>query len=123
PLMKYHAKYFVADEVTALVTTLNCTRKCFESTCDFMVFTRDPQVISGLRNLFHFDSSVSAPEMAPAITQRLIVGPDDSRRRLIRLFSQAASSIRIVDHRVTDPEIIELLRQRERQGLKVHVVA
>ena len=29
PVVKYHAKYLVADETTAVVTTLNPTRKCF----------------------------------------------------------------------------------------------
>ena len=31
-VMKYHAKYIVADDGPALITSLNFTRKCFEST-------------------------------------------------------------------------------------------
>ncbi|MGH9218129.1 MAG: phospholipase D-like domain-containing protein, partial [Vicinamibacterales bacterium] len=29
PVVKYHAKYLVADGTTAIITTLNPTRKCF----------------------------------------------------------------------------------------------
>src|SRR6185503_6943322 len=43
-VVKYHAKYIVADDGPALVTTLNFTRKCFESTRDFVIFSQDPEV-------------------------------------------------------------------------------
>jgi cardiolipin synthase len=123
PLMKYHAKYFVADEKLALVTSLNCTRKCFESTCDFMLFTHDPEVITGLKDLFEFDCCATPAGTAPTLTTRLIVGPDHSRQRLIQILSDAASSIRIVDHRVRDAQILALLAEKERQGLKVQLIA
>src|SRR5215831_936366 len=54
-IVKYHAKYIVADDGPALVTSLNFTRKCFETTSDFMVFSDDPQVVSGLKALFTND--------------------------------------------------------------------
>ncbi|HXR45634.1 MAG TPA: phospholipase D-like domain-containing protein, partial [Pseudolysinimonas sp.] len=34
---KYHAKYIVADDRVALVTSLNFTSKCFTRTCDFLL--------------------------------------------------------------------------------------
>ena len=34
PVVKYHAKYLVADDGPAVVASLNLTRKCFERTCD-----------------------------------------------------------------------------------------
>src|SRR5262245_25599657 len=103
PLMKYHAKYIVADDGPALVTSLNLTHKCFEDTCDFLVFSEDPNVVSGLKSLFERDSIL--PDTLPAadVTDRLIVGPEDARQRLTQFLSAAESSIRIVDHRVTDP--------------------
>src|SRR6185369_14803415 len=44
-VVKYHAKYIVADDGPALVTTLNFTRNCFESTRNFVIFSQDPEVI------------------------------------------------------------------------------
>jgi phosphatidylserine/phosphatidylglycerophosphate/cardiolipin synthase-like enzyme len=122
PTMKYHAKYIIADDTRVLVTSLNFTRKCFETTCDFLVFSDDPEVASGLKNLFDADCTASPNGLAVPATQRLIIGPDDSRKRLIQLLSNATSSIRIVDHRVTDPEIVELLRQKRQQGVSVQVL-
>ena len=39
PVVKYHAKYIVADDGPALVASLNFTRKCFTSTSDFLLLT------------------------------------------------------------------------------------
>ena len=45
PVVKYHAKYLVADEATAIVTTLNPTRKCFTRTWDAVLVTHDASVV------------------------------------------------------------------------------
>src|SRR4030095_7851207 len=42
PVVKYHAKYLVADEATAMITTLNPTRKCFTRTWDAVLILADP---------------------------------------------------------------------------------
>src|SRR5829696_999932 len=39
PVVKYHAKYVVADHGPALVASLNFTKKCFAKTCDAVVIT------------------------------------------------------------------------------------
>src|SRR3989475_5386801 len=80
PVMKYHAKYIVADDGPALVTSLNFTRKCFESTRDFLLFTEEPEVVTGLKILFEHDCNTPA-EVLTAITDRLMVPPDAGRDR------------------------------------------
>jgi len=52
PVVKYHAKYLLADDGPALITSLNLTAKCFGATCDFILLTHDPGVVAGLRELF-----------------------------------------------------------------------
>lgn len=121
PVMKYHAKYIVADDGPALVSSLNFTRKCFESTCDFLIFSDQPDVVSGLKELFEND--YRSPESPlPRITERLIVGPDYARERFTRLMNEAQTSIRIIDHRVTDPNVLALLREKQNQGVAVQVL-
>ena len=121
PLMKYHAKYVVADDGPALVSSLNFTRKCFESTCDFLVFSDDPQVVSGLEMLFEHDFSRPGSPL-PGMTDRLIVGPDQARVRFKKLLDDAKTSIRIIDHRVIDPEMVSLLREKQTNGVQVKVL-
>ncbi|HYR91211.1 MAG TPA: phospholipase D-like domain-containing protein [Terriglobia bacterium] len=121
PLMKYHAKYIIADNGRALVSSLNFTRKCFESTCDFLVFSEDPAVVAGLNLVFDNDRGQPASPL-PELTDRLIVGPDHARQRLTQLLGEARTSIRIIDHRVIDPKMVSLLLEKQKEGVLVQVV-
>ncbi len=119
---KYHAKYIVADDRLALVTSLNFTSKCFGRTCDFLLVTRDPAVASGLSALFAADWAAQPPELTAAQRERLIVGPDDDpRRRFASLLTQARHRIRLVDAKLTDPFTRRLLDERRRAGVAVEI--
>jgi phosphatidylserine/phosphatidylglycerophosphate/cardiolipin synthase-like enzyme len=85
------------------------------------VFSESPEVVSGLKALFENDCTTpSAP--LPSIPDRLIIGPEHSRRRLSEMLSSAKSSIRVMDHRVTDPQILALLAEKQRQGVSVQIL-
>ncbi len=122
PLVKYHAKYMVADDGPALVASLNLLEKCFTVTGDFVLVTHDPEVISGLKQLFEADSVSPEAQFPDGITERLIVGPDRARAQFTALLEQAQKSIRIVDHKVADPMIISLLREKKDAGVAVEIV-
>ena len=119
PVVKYHAKYLVADEGPAIVATLNFTKKCFKKTCDALVVTHDPQVVSGLRALWTADCSC-APLPAD-LPERLIVGPERARRQLTALIEQARHSIRLLDAKLSDPDLVSLLNTRRAAGIDVEV--
>src|SRR5207244_3839832 len=79
-VVKYHAKYLVADDGPAVIASCNFTRKCFERTCDVVVVTYDVGVVSGLRALMAADrDGLRAPE---TVTERLVIGPERARRQL-----------------------------------------
>ena len=46
PVVKYHAKYVIADDGPAVVASCNFTRKCFSATCDAVVVTHDTTVVA-----------------------------------------------------------------------------
>jgi cardiolipin synthase len=118
-VVKYHAKYLIADDGPALVSSLNFTRKCFSRTCDAIVITHDPAVISGLRDLMAADRQ-SRPIPA-SVPPRLIVGPERARRQIIELVEGARESIRVIDAKLTDPGLLALLAARRAQGLRVEI--
>ena len=119
---KYHAKYMVADDETALVASLNFTPKCFDRTCDFILTTTDPDVAGGLTALFEADRT-KPPQPLPAnLGQRLLVGPEIARGRFAQLITHARRQIRIIDHRVRDSQIVRLLQERERDGVEVQIL-
>jgi len=122
PVVKYHAKYLVADESIAVVTTLNPTRKCFSRTWDAVLITPDPSVVKGLLALFRADAAGAALPSRRPISRRLIIGPERSRAEIRSLIAGARQSIRILDHKLSDPDLVGLLRERRGEGIKVSVI-
>ena len=121
PVVKYHAKYLVADNTTAMITTLNPTRKCFTRTWDAILITRDAAVVKGLVTLARADAA-GRPLPRRPLTRRLIVGPERSREEIRGLIAGAKHSIRILDHKLSDPDLVALLRERRQDGVTVSVV-
>jgi cardiolipin synthase A/B len=122
PVVKYHAKYLVADESTAIITTLNPTRKCFTRTWDAVLITRDPSVVKGLLTLFKADAAgVPLPARRP-VGRRLTIGPERSRADIRALIAGAKHRIRILDHKLSDPDLVALLKERRDEGIAVSVL-
>jgi len=122
PIVKYHAKYLVADDATAIITTLNPVRKCFTRTWDAVLVTQDASVVKGLLTLFKADAAgVPLPSRRP-LGRRLIVGPERSRAEIRALITGAKHSIRILDHKLSDPDLVALLRERRADGITVSVL-
>jgi phosphatidylserine/phosphatidylglycerophosphate/cardiolipin synthase-like enzyme len=118
-VVKYHAKYLVVDDGPALVATLNFTRKSSSSTCDAIVETWDPAVVNGLLALMDADvNERPAPETLP---DRLIVGPERARRQFTSLLSGARTRIRIIDAKLSDPDLVSLLNERRAAGVSVDI--
>lgn len=122
PVIKYHAKYVLADDGPALLASLNLTRKCFDKTVDFMLVTHDAAVVSGIRTLFRTDCQGLTYGLPEGVSERLIVGPERARRQLTDLLSQARRQIRIIDHKIADPAIATLLKLRQSEGVDVEVL-
>lgn len=122
-VVRYHAKYIVADSGPALVASLNFTKKCFTETCDFLLVTTDPVVVSGLRTVFDTDRNGARSAAAADVGDRLIVGPEEARRRFTALFESASHRIRIIDPKIDDPAMLTLLKARAAAGVTVEIRA
>jgi phosphatidylserine/phosphatidylglycerophosphate/cardiolipin synthase-like enzyme len=122
PVVKYHAKYIVADNSTALVATLNPTKKCFTRTWDFVLTTRDRGVVRSLTTLFALDAAGQRIGPRHRMSTRLIVGPEGARSRMRALINGARHSIRVLDHKLSDPDLVALLRERRDEGIAVSVI-
>src|SRR6266446_9227769 len=122
PVVKYHAKYLVADDGPALVASLNMTAKCFAATCDFILITHDRAVISGLRSQFETDWLAPHSAFPTGITPRLIVGPDRARLQFTALLEGARRSIQIIDHKMRDFSIEALLKSKRAAGVNLQIL-
>jgi cardiolipin synthase len=122
PVVKYHAKYMVADGRVALVATLNPTKKCFSRTWDFVLTSEDRALVRSLSTLFTLDAAGQPVLPRHRITQRLIVGPEGARAKMRSQIKSARHSIGILDHKLSDPDLVALLRERRAQGIAVSVI-
>jgi len=122
PVVKYHAKYLIADDGPAVVASLNFTRDCFTETADFIVVTRDRPVVQSLIRLFDADCRDAGLAVSRGLSPRLIVGPQRAREMFAALLRGARRRIALVDHKLTDPAMLELLRARERAGVRLTVL-
>jgi phosphatidylserine/phosphatidylglycerophosphate/cardiolipin synthase-like enzyme len=121
PVVRYHAKYIVADDGPAVITSLNFTRKCLDATCDFLVVSTDGELVAGLTQLFDADWNGRRCEPPEVTTHRLIVGPEQARRGFTALFRQAARRIRLIDPKISDPATLMLLKAKEAEGVAVEI--
>lgn len=119
PVVKYHAKYIVADDGPAVVASLNLTRKCFRKTLDGIVITHDPLLVSDLRRLMAADAD--GTKIPTDLSDRLVIGPERARRQFTALIEQAKTSVRVIDAKFSDPDLKHLLRSRRAGGLTVEV--
>jgi phosphatidylserine/phosphatidylglycerophosphate/cardiolipin synthase-like enzyme len=120
PVVKYHAKYLVADDGPAIVASLNFTEKCFNRTCDALVVTHDPDVVAGLRLLMAADRE--GQRVPDTLSPRLIIGPELARKQLTALIDRARSTIRVIDAKASDPDLVTRLNERRAEGLAVEIV-
>jgi phosphatidylserine/phosphatidylglycerophosphate/cardiolipin synthase-like enzyme len=120
-VVKYHAKYIVADDGPALIGSLNMTAKCFGATCDFILITHDAGAVTGLQELFETDWLAPHSSFPHGISERLIIGPDRARAQLTALLEGARRSIQIIDHKLKDPAIVSLLKAKKAGGVSVEV--
>lgn len=123
PVVRYHAKYVVADDGPGVVASLNFTRKCFEDTCDFLLVSRDAELVAALTRLFDADWCEAPRELPELPGDRLIVGPEQARRRFEAILRQATRSIRLIDPKISDSAMLTLLKDREADGIDVDVRA
>jgi cardiolipin synthase len=105
-----------------VVTTLNPTKKCFSRTWDAVLITQDPSLVTGLLDLFRADAAGRPLPSRRPISRRLIIGPERSRAEIRGLIAGARKSIRILDHKLSDPDLVGLLRERRTAGVIVSVI-
>lgn len=119
---KYHGKYMVVDGHAALVGSINLTRKCFDKTSDFVVVSRDGRVVAALTALFDADCRLGPTPSVGVLAPRVVVGPDHARARILKILGAARRSIRIVDRKLGDEEVLQVLVDRARAGVDVRIV-
>jgi len=119
-LKRYHYKMMTIDEAQSLILTFNPTQKNLHYARDFGVLIRDHEITHELNRLF--DADWEGTDFKPAQLP-LVISPFNSRGKLADLLGSAERSIRIMDAKLGDPEMIEVLRQKASAGCDLKVIS
>jgi cardiolipin synthase A/B len=117
-LVRYHAKYMVADAVLHLFG-FNFTRIDIEKSRSFAIATRDGRSVQEAIRLF--ESDVLRQPYSPG-GSNLVISPDNARETLAAFIRGARQELAIYDAKVHDPAMIRLLKERTAKGVTVRVL-
>jgi phosphatidylserine/phosphatidylglycerophosphate/cardiolipin synthase-like enzyme len=117
-LLRYHAKYMIADDVLHLFG-FNMTKLDILKSRSFAVATRDKKAVSEALKLFEADATRQTYH--PAVSN-LVVSPDTAREELTAFVKAARRELAIYDEKVHDPSFQKLLNERAAKGVRVRVL-
>jgi cardiolipin synthase A/B len=117
-LLRYHAKYMVADDVLHLFG-FNFTKLDLLKSRSFAVATRDRRAVLEAGKLFEADCT---RQIYTPASSNLVVSPETARGMLDRFIRGARRELAIYDGKVQDPAFVKLLKDRAAKGVRVRVI-
>jgi len=117
-LLRYHAKYMIADSVLHLFG-FNFTHLDIDRSRSFAISTRDGKSVAEAAKLFEADLT---RQPFTAGKSQLVVSPESARTKLSAFISGARKELAIYDAKVQDPSIIKLLKDRASKGVKIRII-
>ena len=117
-LVRYHAKFMVADSVLH-VFGFNFTKLDIHESRSFAISTRDAAAVGEAVKLFEAD--MNRTPYTPK-KSHLVVSPENARATLAAFIIGARTELAIYDAKITDPAMIKLLKERAAKGVKVRVI-
>lgn len=113
-----HAKFLVADDAVALVSTGNLDHY-MHSGRNFGAVDRDLGDVRTLAKLFDADFAHVAPVIG---CTRLVLSPDNAKERHLELINSATTSLTIESMQFSDRDIRDAVLARFRAGVDVRVL-
>jgi cardiolipin synthase A/B len=117
-LLRYHAKYMIADDTLHLFG-FNFTKTDLLKSRSFVVATRDRKAVSEALKLFEADCTRQTYKPAAS---HLVVSPDTARATLSAFIKGARRELAIYDTKVHDLAMVKLLNERATKGVKIRVI-
>lgn len=117
-LLRYHAKYMIADDTLHLFG-FNLTKTDILKSRSFAVATRDRHAVSEALKLFEADATRQTYKPSAS---NLVVSPDTARATLAAFIKGARRELAIYDTKIYDPAFVKLLKDRAAKGVTIRVI-
>ena len=118
-LVRYHAKMMIVDREELHVYGFNYTALDVKSR-SFGIVTKDRKVVQEALRLFEADAL--RQEYEPQLEEGLVVSPENAREQLATFIKRAKRSLAIYDPKLTDAQMIRLLKQRAKAGVDIRII-
>ena len=118
-IRRYHYKMMMIDDELSMILTFNPTQHNLHYARDFGLLIHDHEITTELNRLF--DADWRGDSYKPANVP-LVISPFNSRKKLLELIESAEHSIRILDAKVEDQQVIGLLLRKAAAGCSVKII-
>jgi len=118
-LVRYHGKIMLVDRQELFVLAYNFTHLDMERSRSFAIVTRNSKLVNEAARLFDCDTKRQDFKTHSA---KFIVSPVNARRRLASFIKGAKRELLIYDLKLSDREMLKILEERRRAGVKVRIV-
>jgi cardiolipin synthase len=118
-LLRYHDKFMIKDRQEFFILAFNFTAIDIDHSRSFALVSDDPRIVREAGHLFEADCT--RQPFTPQ-TDSLVVSPVNARRRLADFIEGAREELLIYDPKVSDGQMIRLLKQQSAKGIKLRVI-
>jgi cardiolipin synthase len=118
-LLRYHDKYIIIDRRILYMLSFNFTRLDIDHSRGFGIVTKNARMVQEAVKLFEADCTRST--YVPKL-DAFVVSPANSRKALGMFLKRAKKQLLIFDPKISDKEMVGILRDRVKAGVEVRVI-
>jgi cardiolipin synthase len=118
-LIRHHYKFMVVDHRVLYLLTFNFTYLDIDSSRSFGIVTEHRDLVREASKLFQAD--IRRQPFVPGV-RNLIVSPINARHELSRFIKGAEKQLLIYTPEISDRPMINLLRERARDGVEIRII-
>ena len=117
-LARYHGKLMIVDREALHVYGFNFTSLDIKSR-SFGLVARDRRIVQEALRLF--ESDVLRQDFESS-ADSLVISPENAREQLAMFLKRAKKQLVIWDPRITDPQMIRLIKQKAKAGVDIRII-
>jgi len=118
-LIRYHDKLIIIDRRTLYMLSFNFTHLDIDRSRGFGIVTKNAKLVQEAMKLFEADCTRST--YTPKL-DTFVVSPGNARKVLGRFLKRAKKQLLIFDPKISDKEMIGILRDRAKAGVEIRII-